>query len=62
MLCRKFELIRSNLDFLEIFKVAQKLGQGPCTMVFSQISSKMTRREFSDFIIFSDMYVCTYVV
>ena len=31
-------------------------------MVLSQISSKMTRREFSIFIIFSDAYTCSYVV
>ena len=24
---------RSNLDFLRIFKVTQKSGQGPCTIV-----------------------------
>ena len=24
---------RSNLDFLQIFKVAQKSGQSPCTIV-----------------------------
>ena len=24
---------RSKLDFLQIFKVAQKLGQSPCTIV-----------------------------
>ena len=28
---------------------------------FGQISSKMTRREFSIFIFFSDAYTCTYV-
>ena len=26
-------LFRSKLDFLQIFKVAQKLGQSPCTIV-----------------------------
>ena len=30
-------------------------------MVIGQISSKMTRREFSIFIIFSDTYTCSYV-
>ena len=30
-------------------------------MVFGQFSSKMTRREFSIFIIFSDAYTCFYV-
>ena len=26
-------LIKSNLDFLRIFKVAQKVGKSPCTIV-----------------------------
>ena len=30
-------------------------------MVIGQISSKMTRSEFSVFIIFSDIYTCSYV-
>ena len=33
MLCIKFELIPIKLDFLRIFKVAQKNGQSPCTIV-----------------------------
>ena len=33
MLCRKFGLIRSKLDFLLIFKVAPKSDQSPCTIV-----------------------------
>ena len=33
MLCRKFEQILIKLDFLRIFKVAQKSGQRPCTIV-----------------------------
>ena len=55
---------QSNLDFKKIFKVAQKSGQRPCTIVhgYGQISSKLIRREFSIFIIFSDAYTCTYVV
>ena len=32
----------------------------PCTIV-QGISSKMVRREFSIFIIFSDTYTCSYV-
>ena len=52
---------RSKLDFLQIFKVTQKLGQRPCTIV-QGILSKMARKEFSIFIIFSDAYICTYVV
>ena len=41
-----------------------KSGKNPCTkyMVSGQISSKIKRREFSIFIIFSDTYTCTYVV
>ena len=33
MLRRNFELIPIKLDFLQIFKVAQKSGQSPCTIV-----------------------------
>ena len=33
MLCRKFELIPIKIGFFKIFKVAQKLGQSPCTIV-----------------------------
>ena len=45
----------------QIFKVAQKSGQRSCTIVQS-IFSKIARREFSIFIIFSDTYTCSYVV
>ena len=31
-------------------------------MVFSQILAKMTRREFSIFITFSDTYTCSYAI
>ena len=58
MLCRKFELIPIKIEF---FKVALKFGQRPCIIV-QGISSKMARREFSIFIIFSDTYTCSYVV
>ena len=58
MLCRKFELILIKIGF---FKVAQKSGQRPWAIV-QGISSKMARREFSIFIIFSDTYTCFYVV
>ena len=44
--------------FLLIFYVAPNFDK----IVFSQISSKIKRREFSIFIIFSDAYTCTYVV
>ena len=33
MLCRKFELIPIKIGFSRIFKVAQKSGQSPCTIV-----------------------------
>ena len=33
MLCRKFELIPIKIRFLQIFKVAPKLGKSPCTIV-----------------------------
>ena len=61
MLCREFERILIKIGFLQIFKVTQKLGQKPCTIV-QGILSKMARKEFSIFIIFSDTYTCTYVV
>ena len=45
---------QSKLDFLQIFKVAQKLGQRPCTIVHGLGPNfiKMARREFSIFRIF----------
>ena len=52
---------RSKLDFLQIFKVAPKSGQTPCTIVQGHWP-KMARREFLILIIFSDVYTCTYVV
>ena len=63
MLNIKFELIPIKIEFLRIFKVAQKLGQSPCTIVqdFDQISPKMARREFFIFIIVSNTYTCSYV-
>ena len=33
MLCRNFELIPIKIGFYMNFKVAQKLGQRPCTIV-----------------------------
>ena len=55
---------RSKLDFLQIFKVAAKLGQTPCTIVQGHWPNfiKMARRKFSILIIFSDAYTCTYAV
>ena len=48
MWCRKFELILIKFGFLKNFKVTQKSGQSPCTIVQGlwPISSKMTMREF----------------
>ena len=65
MLFFNFELIPIKIGFfLQIFKVAQKSGQSPCTIVhgLGQISSKMARRKFCIFIIFPDTYTCPYVV
>ena len=64
MLCRNFELIPIKFGFLKIFKVAPKSGQRPCTIVQGHQPnfSKMARREFLIFIIFSDAYTCIYVV
>ena len=57
MLCRKFELIPIKIgffmNFLKLLKNQAKVPVLQC-MVSGQISSKMTRREFSIFIIFSD--------
>ena len=61
MLHRKFELIPIKIGFFMNFKVVQKSGQSPCTIV-QGIWPKMAWREFSIFIIFSDTYTCTYVV
>ena len=33
MLCRKFELIPIKIGFLQIFKIAQKSGESPSTIV-----------------------------
>ena len=41
-------------------QIATKSVQIPCTIV-QGILPKMTRREFSIFIIFSDTYTCFYV-
>ena len=65
MLCRKFELIPIKIGFfLQIFKVAPKSDQSPCTILqeLGPNFGKIGRREFSIFIIFSDTYTCTYVV
>ena len=53
-----------NLIFYKFLKLPPKSGQRPWAIAFAlwQISSKMARREFSIFIIFSDTYTCSYVV
>ena len=61
MLCRKFELIPIKIRFLKKLKVAPKVGQRPWAIV-QGISSKMARREFPIFIIFSDAYTCSHVM
>ena len=43
------------------YQVAQKLGQIPCTIV-QGILTKISKREFSVFIFFSNTYTCFYVV
>ena len=61
MLYINFELISMKIGFFMNFKVAQKSGQRPWAIV-QGILSKMARREFSIFIIFSDTYTCSYQV
>ena len=55
MLSILFELIPIKIEFLKLFK---KIS----TIVFSQILSNITRREFSIFITFCDAYTYSYVV
>ena len=64
MLCFKFELIPIKIGFYRnFFKLLQNLVKDPVQYRdVGQISSKMTRREFSIFIIFSDTYTCSYVM
>ena len=61
MLCRKIELIliKSKLDFLRIFKVAQKLGQSPCTIVQGHWPNfvKNDYERIFHFNNFSDIYI-----
>ena len=53
--------LRDFRTVLSLSKIALKSGQRPCTIVQGK-SPKITRKEFSIFIIFSDTYTCTYVV
>ena len=54
---------RSKLDFLLIFKVAQKSGQRPCTIVQGHWANfvKIEKERILHFYIFSDTYTCSYV-
>ena len=64
MLCRMFELIPIKIRFFYKFlKLLKNRVKVPVLYyrVFGQISSKMKRREFPIFIIFSDTYTCPYV-
>ena len=65
ILCRKFELIPIKIVFFTNFESCSKIWLKTLYYKyrdFGQISSKMTRREFSIFITFSDAYTCTYIV
>ena len=48
-----------NLIFYEFLKLLKNQAKDP---VLQGISSKMARREFSIFIIFSDSYTCSYAM
>ena len=55
---------RSSLDFLRIFKVAQKSGQSPCTIVHG-LGPNFTKNEKKKILYFNnfyDTYTYTYVV
>ena len=64
MLCRKFDLILIKIGFFTNFKVAQKLGQSPCTIVqgLGPNFAKIEIERILHFKNFSDAYTCTYVV
>ena len=64
MLCRKFELISIKIGFFQIFKVAQKSGQSPCTIVQGHQPNfaKNEKERILHFYIFPDAYTCFYVV
>ena len=54
-------LIGISSNFLHNIKNPKFVKNWPKYRDFGQFSSKMKRREFSTFIIFSDTYTCTYV-
>ena len=63
MLCRKFGLILIKIGFLRIFKVAQKSGQSPCTIVHGLkpnfIENEKERiLHFYNFFLYIYMYLC----
>ena len=64
MLLRNFELILITIGFFMNFKVAQKSGQRPCTIVQGLWPNfiKNGYKKFSIFIIFPDAYTFSYVV
>ena len=64
MLCRNFELIPNKIGFFINFKVAQKSGQRPCTIVQGHRPNfiKNGKERIFHFYIFSDTHTCTYVV
>ena len=55
---------RSKLDFLQIFKVVQKSGQSPCTIVHGLRPNfmKNDKERIFHFIIYFNTYTCSYVV
>ena len=53
MLCRKFQ---SKLDFLRIFKVAQKSGQSPCTIVHGLEPNFMKNEDLSKLVNVASMF------
>ena len=57
VLHRHFELIPIKIRFLQIFKIARKSSQKPCTIVQGLWGINDKER----FIIFSDAYTWTYV-
>ena len=61
MLCRNFELIPIKIGFFRIFKVAQKLGQSPCTIVYGNWPNFVKNENERIFYNFFDAYTCTYL-
>ena len=55
-MCKNFGLIPIKLDFLRIFKVAQKSGQRPFRSTMPWFFQKMASKSPPFFITFSDTY------